>query len=402
MARARVLIPTIEEARERGLSSLVPELAIYHVTSRVVHRQLLFTPEAKEEFRKFLRMYERFSGCRVLSYCVMTNHFHLLLEVPPLPAAGSGGEVLAGVDLRLSEEELLRRLGALYSRRVVNGVAEEIAKARQMIAGDFEGFEHLSKEAQELSRGFWEGELREIFERYTRRMHNLSLFMKGLLQRFTRWFNKENGLRGTLWEERFHSVIVEGGLACRTIAAYIDLNPVRAGICELPEDYRWSSYGEAIGGGRGASLAKSGLVRALHAHEGRVGAVRAWGQGGVAKEYRRILVFEGIEEGSKRPDSGRRIVRRKGRKRAEAERELADLKREELRELKIAKVVRCRVRYFRDGVVIGSRKFVNEAFELNRSHFGKKRKDGARKPRGSLGELAGDLWAMRDLQKDGG
>ena len=62
-----MLIPTVEEALERGVASLVPELAIYHVTSRVVHRQLLFTPEAKEEFRKFMRMYERFSGCRVLS-----------------------------------------------------------------------------------------------------------------------------------------------------------------------------------------------------------------------------------------------------------------------------------------------------------------------------------------------
>ena len=102
MAKARVLIPTIEEARKRGVSSLVPDLAIYHVTSRVVHRQRLFSPEAKEEFRKFMRMYERFSGCQVLSYCVMTNHFHLLLEIPPLPPAGSGGEVVRGVDLRLS------------------------------------------------------------------------------------------------------------------------------------------------------------------------------------------------------------------------------------------------------------------------------------------------------------
>ena len=61
MAKPRVLIPTLEEARERGVSSLVPDLAIYHVTSRVVHRQLLFSSEAKEEFRKFMRMYERFS-----------------------------------------------------------------------------------------------------------------------------------------------------------------------------------------------------------------------------------------------------------------------------------------------------------------------------------------------------
>jgi hypothetical protein len=404
LSKARVLIPTVEEARERGVSSLVPDLAIYHVTSRVVHRQLLFSPDAKEEFRKFMRMYERFSGCRVLSYCVMTNHFHILLEVPPLPKAGSGGEVVGGVDLRISEAELLRRLGGLYSRRVVAGVESEIAEARRMIAGDWEGFERLSKADQKKSRKFWEGELIAIFERYTKRMHNLSLFMKGLLQRFTRWFNKENGLRGTLWEERFHSVIVEGGLACRTMAAYIDLNPVRAGICKMPEDYRWSSYGEAIGGGRGANIARSGLVRALHGHTGRMGTPRAWAQGGVAKEYRRILVAEGVEQAEERgrTKDGRklRVVTRKGRKREEAEKEFAELKEEGTRDLAIAKVVRCRVRYFTDGVVIGSRKFVNDAFKLNREHFSKKRKDGARKPRGALRDLAGEIWSMRDLQKE--
>jgi putative transposase len=52
-----------------------------------------------------------------------------------------------------------------------------------------------------------------------------------------------------LWEDRFKSVIVESGVAARTIAAYIDLNPVRAGMATDPADYRWSSYGEAVGGG---------------------------------------------------------------------------------------------------------------------------------------------------------
>jgi len=396
MAKKRILIPTVEEARERGVSALVPDLEIYHATSRVVHRQFILTPEAKEEFRKFMRMYERYSGLRVLSYCIMTNHYHLLLEVSPMPV---GGEMVGGVDLRLSEEELLRRLGGLYSRRTVAAVAAEIAEARRMIAGEWEGFEGLSIAEKKKSRAFWEKSLIAIFERYTKRMHNLSLFMKGLLQRFTRWFNKENGLRGTLWEERFHSVIVESGLACRTMAAYIDLNPVRAGICELPEDYRWSSYGEAVGGGRGAGIARAGLVRALHGHEGREGTSRAWAQGGVAKEYRRILVAEGTEVAEARSDGKRKVVRR-GRKREEAEKELEELSEEKSRDLKIAKVVRCRIRYFTDGAVIGSRKFVNDAFQMNRKVFGKKRKDGARKPRGALKDLAGEIWSLRDLQKE--
>ena len=402
MAKARILIPTVEEARERGVSSLVPELANYHVSSRVVHRQLLFTPEAKEEFRKFMRMYERFSGCRVLSYCVMTNHFHILLEVTPLPGPGEGGEVIGGVDVRLTEEELLRRLGGLYSRRVVAGVAGEIAEARGMMAGEWEGFERLSKKDQKTSRKFWEGALVAIFERYTKRMHNLSLFMKGMLQRFTRWFNKENGLRGTLWEERFHSVIVESGIACRMMAAYIDLNPVRAGICKLPEDYRWSSYGEAVGGGRGAGISRAGLVRALYGHEGRAGTARGWAQGGVSKEYRRILIAEGVEQVERRSDNGRKRVTRKGRNRDEVKRELEKLDQEGARDLAIAQVARCRIRYFTDGAVIGSKKFVNDAFQMNRKLFSEKRKDGARRPRGVLKALAGKIWSMRDLQKDVG
>ena len=92
-----------------------PELAIYHVVSRVVDRRFVFGTEEKEHFRILVRMYERFSGCRVLSYCFMTNHFHLLLEVPP-------GGVKKGESMGLSDEDLLRRLGGLYSKAYVNGV----------------------------------------------------------------------------------------------------------------------------------------------------------------------------------------------------------------------------------------------------------------------------------------
>lgn len=398
MAKARVLIPSKAEALEKGLAGWMPDLAIYHVTSRVVHRQLLFSPDAKEEFRKFLRMYERFSGCRVLSYCVMTNHFHILLEVPPMPEKG---ESIDGVHLGISQDELLRRLGGLYSQTTVAAVEQELLQARQLIAGKYEGFARLSKKDQEQNKALGERTLREIFERYTKRMHSLSLFMKGLLQRFTRWFNRQNGLRGTLWEERFHSVIVESGTACRMMAAYIDLNPVRAGICSEPEDYRWSSYGEAIGSGRGSSKARSGLVRALHGHEGREGTARGWAQGGVGKEYRRILVSEGIEGAEERVNKQgkvQRVVTRKGKRGDAAKTQLKKLEEEKARDLKISKVIRCRIRYFKDGAVIGSRSFVDRIFSLRKKQFSGKRTSGARKPRGALGSLAGEIWSLRDLQ----
>jgi hypothetical protein len=69
-----------------------------------------------------------------------------------------------------------------------------------------------------------------------------------------------------------------------------------------------------------------------------------------------------------------------------------------LRDLGIAKMLRCRVRYFTDGAVIGSKEFVNEAFMAARERFGPKRKDGARSMRGSGSDAKGVLWSMRDLR----
>ena len=168
--------------------------AIYHCISRVVERQFVFDDEEREQFRIFMRMYENFSGCRVLSYCIMSNHIHILLEVPPMPKGG------------LSDAELLRRLRAIYSEAVVAEVAEDLVRARR------------PEVAESVAA--------EIHERYTYRMHNLSQFMKTVMQRMTQWFNREHSRKGTLWEERFKSVIVESGEASRMMAAYIDLNPV--------------------------------------------------------------------------------------------------------------------------------------------------------------------------------
>ena len=210
--------------------------AIYHCISRVVDRRFVFGDEEREHFRMFMRIQENFSGCRVLAYCVMSNHFHILLEVPPMPEGG------------LSDKDLLSRLSALYSEAAVAEVANELAEARKTGNDSY---------------------LAEIHTRYTYRMHDLSEFMKTLLQRFTRWFNCAHQRRGTLWEERFKSVIVQDGVAARTMAAYIDLNPVRAGMVKDPADYRWSSYGEAIGGGAKGSgkKAREGLVRTFLGHQ---------------------------------------------------------------------------------------------------------------------------------------
>ena len=336
--------------------------AIYHCISRVVDRRFVFGDEEREYFRMFMRMQENFTGCRLLTYCVMSNHFHLLLEVPPVPEGG------------ISDELLLKRLRALYSDTYVDGVVKELESAR-------------NEEDEAM--------VAEIHARFTYRMHDLSEFMKTLLQRFTRWFNREHNRRGTLWEERYKSVIVESGVAARTIAAYIDLNPVRAGMVSDPADYRWSGYGEAIGGGKkgNGKKAKMGLILTVRNPETRDQIqIDSWEE--VSRIYRRAM--------------GLALVRKSGRAGAvvldyASKNEAEYLKgatedRSYLPDLGMAKMLRMRVRYFTDGAVIGSKEFVNEAFAGARERFTEKRKDGARRMRGSGAPAAGTLWSLRDLR----
>ena len=69
-----------------------------------------------------------------------------------------------------------------------------------------------------------------------------------------------------------------------------------------------------------------------------------------------------------------------------------------LPDLRMAVMLMKRVRYFTDGAVIGSKEFVNEAFAGARERFSAKRKDGARRMRGSGKAAAGVLWSVRNLR----
>jgi REP element-mobilizing transposase RayT len=344
---------------------------IYHCISRVVDRRFVFAERECEAFRMFIRMYENFSGCRILSYCMMSNHFHLLLEVPPMAEDG------------LSDKVLLNRLSGLYSEAFVAGVAAELVEARKV----------ATAEAGDSA----DTRVAEIHARFTYRMHDLSQFMKGLLIRFTRWFNRIHSRKGTLWEERFKSVIVESGVAARTMAAYIDLNPVRAGMVKDPADYRWSSYGEAVGGGTKGNgrKAREGLVRAYFCDQGVGFEAEKWRD--ISRLYRRLM---GHALGRK---PGRAEVAKTGTSLGQSTMNTAEMVESEdketvLKDLRMAKMLQCRVRYFTDGAVIGSKEFVNEAFANARGRFGAKRKNGARAMKGSGGGAKGVLWSVRDLR----
>ena len=339
----------------------VEKPSIYHCISRVVDRRFVFGDVERERFRIFMRMQENFTGCRVLSYCIMSNHFHILLEVPPMPEGG------------ISDGELLKRLSATNTESFMAVVAKELREAR--------------------SQGR-EDRVAKIHSRFTYRMHSLSEFMKTLLQRFTRWFNRTHQRSGTLWEERYKSVIVETGIAARTMAAYIDLNPVRAGMVSDPAEYRWSSYGEAVGGGPkgNGKKARAGLVRACMSHQGAGFEAEKWKE--VSRIYRRTM---GLALGRKsgKADVEKGVVRLQMNT---AEALEAKDNGTMLPDLKMAAMLRHRVRYFTDGAVIGSKAFVNEAFLSARGRFTAKRKDGARRMKGSGAAAAGTLWSMRDLR----
>ena len=330
--------------------------------------------EEKEKFRTYMRMQENFTGCRALSYCLMDNHFHILLEVPPMAEGG------------ISDEELLKRLSAIYGEAFVACVAQELVDARKAVYTSERGMDEA---------------VAAIHKRFTYRMHDLAQFMKGLLQRFSQWFNRTHSRSGVLWEDRFKSVIVESGTAARTMAAYIDLNPVRAGMVKDPADYRWSSYGEALGlGGKGnGKKAREGLVRAYFCDQGMVCEAEQAGKWDeVSRLYRRMM---GLAIGRK---PGSAEVSKSAKGIGQTTKNTAELLESEdnetaLKDLGVAKILHCRIRYFTAGAVIGSKEFVNEAFASARDRFGPKRKDGARRMRGSAASAGVSLWSLRDLRK---
>ncbi|MEN9991608.1 MAG: hypothetical protein RLZZ224_1310 [Verrucomicrobiota bacterium] len=349
--------------------------AIYHCVSRVVDRRFVLGDAEREQFRTYLRMYENFTGCRILSYCVMSNHFHVLLEVPPMPQGG------------LTDEQLLTRLRAIYTEGVVLEVAKELKNARE---------KHHTAHAEQIHR------------RYTYRMHDLSQFMKTVLQRMTRWFNTRHERKGTLWEERYKSVIVEDGTASRMMSAYIDLNPVRAGMVKDPAEYRWSSYGEAVGGGAqgNGKKAREGLVRACLGHQGVGFDARKWQE--VGHMYRKLMGMAierksgALAEEVATAKKQRLQAAVENLKKTGVRPEVPAVKQGEnetfFRELCLAEKLGHRWRYFTSGAVIGSRAFVNEVFSQARERFPEKRKDGARKMKGMPDDAKGLLWSMRDLR----
>lgn len=78
----------------------------------------------------------------------------------------------------------------------------------------------------------------------------LSRMMQALGRRYVGWFNARHQRTGTLWEGRFRAGLIEGERHLLACMRYIELNPVRAGLCQRPEDWTWSSAAHHLGLGR--------------------------------------------------------------------------------------------------------------------------------------------------------
>ncbi|MFO8028103.1 MAG: transposase [Opitutales bacterium] len=285
--------------------------ASYHAMSRVVGGERLLGDREKEVLRKMLWQVADFCGVEILTYCVMSNHFHVLVRVPEKRAVSDG--------------ELLRRFKVLYPKPTKYQTAEFARLEKSLKEGDADAL--------------------VIRERLLARMHDLSAFMKTVKQRFSIWYNRNHGdRRGTLWMERFKSVLVEGkGNPLQTMAAYIDLNPVRAGVVEDPKDYRFCGYAEAVARSTGSGqAARQGIRYIWRAHAD--GSKRSRHSLAEAMQSHRELIF-----GKRAADAGLpEMSRNKALKVLEQEDAL----------LPKATVLRCRVRYFTDGAILGSQEFV--------------------------------------------
>jgi len=75
----------------------------------------------------------------------------------------------------------------------------------------------------------------------------LPKMMQAVGRSYVRWFNQRQQRTGTLWEGRYKSTLIQTDRYLLACMAYIDLNPVRAGLVQQPQDYTWSSYLHYVG-----------------------------------------------------------------------------------------------------------------------------------------------------------
>ena len=294
--------------------------AVYHVMTRTVNGERLLDDPAKEVMRKQLWQIADYCGVEIITYAIMANHFHVLVRVPERT--------------EIPDNELVRRYRVLYP------------KPSKYQTARFEVIEsQLKTDGEEATA--WR-------DRHRAMMGDISPFMKLVKQRFSIWFNRTHQRYGTLWAERFKSVLVEAKSGVtKTMAAYIDLNPVRAGLVNDPKDYRFCGYAEAVAGNLKAQMGLAQLIE----------RGRSQGWKWTQRSYREVLFGKGAAptmRGARIDEAAmQKVIKSKGR-------------------LPLHEVLRCRVRYFSDGAVLGGHAFVQEHLSRYQKLTGKRSRTAPR------------------------
>lgn len=197
----------------------VSETPFYHVVSRCVRRTFLCgkdyaTGRCYEHRRGWIeervRLLASVFAIEIAAYAVMSNHYHLVLKLCPEDVT------------QWCDDEVLARWCCLYKGPSL------VQRYRR---GD-------SLCAAELRR------VDEYAEAFRQRLSSLSWFMKCLNEPIARQANKEDECTGHFWESRFKSQALETEEALLSCMAYVDLNPVRAGISDAPETSDYTSIKE--------------------------------------------------------------------------------------------------------------------------------------------------------------
>jgi putative transposase len=265
------------------------EPAVYHVISRTTLHGFVLGDVEKDYLLALMKRLSDFYFAEVLGFSILGNHFHLLVRMHP--------------ESRYSEEDVRERYDRRYGQERAAALDDD-----QM------------------------GELR-------RKMADLSEYVKEIKQDFSRYYNKLHRKKGYFWSERFKSVIVEKGETLINCLAYIDLNPIRAGLVKRPEDYRWCSLGYHV-----QSRNKGGFLSL------------DFGLG----EF-------GVKSGKERLRYFRRFVYEKGG--------LEGVEKERRQDFELGKVDRflLRTRYFTDSGIIGSKEYVSSLYLAFKDQYGAKR-----------------------------
>jgi len=266
------------------------EKAVYHVMSRTALDGFPLKDVEKDFMLDLVKRFSSLYFTEILGFCLMGNHFHLLVKMIP--------------ENRFTDEQIQKRFERFY--------------------GD--------------NRGFAEGQIPYLREK----LSSLSEFMRVIKVGFARYYNRRHNRRGYFWGDRFKSVIVDKGETLVNCLAYIDLNPLRAGLVDRPEDYRWNSLGYHLQThNKDQFLSTNFGFKEFNVKSSKERI----------KRYRRYVYEAGAIN---RPDKMQAQVI--DDKMVENERK---------KEFEISRIsrFRYRTRYFTDSGIIGSKEFVSENYQ---------------------------------------